>query len=93
MKKALTRTKERELYHINNKGLNIVGPHRDLSGDCPGLYGNCNDLSGYYSGLWGNCTGVIGDCTGLRGNLNSCELTADERERGVYLIDLVLDGQ
>ena len=33
-----------------------------------------------------------GDCSGLRGNLDECELTEEDRQRGVDIRDLVKLG-
>ena len=55
---------------------------RGLRGDCTGLRGDC-------SGLRGDCSGLRGDCTGLIGDLDACEITAEERRRGVDVRDLV----
>lgn len=45
------------------------------------------------SRLSGDCSGLRGDCSGLRGNLDDCELSADERSRGVYIKCLIASSE
>ncbi|TXH50605.1 MAG: hypothetical protein E6Q97_20235 [Desulfurellales bacterium] len=73
MKPALKREK-RELYHVVN-GERVLGAPPELKGDV--------------SGLCGNASGLSGDATGLRGDLDECELTAEDRARGVAIESLV----
>lgn len=82
MKKALTRSRlQSELYYFRD-GTYIDGPNPNMRGNCSGLYGDC-------SGLFGNCTGLSGDCTGLVGDLDECEISYEERERGINIKDLI----
>ncbi len=37
----------------------------------------------------GKTDGMSGDCSGLSGNLDSCELTKQDRKKGLALSDLV----
>jgi hypothetical protein len=39
--------------------------------------------------LRGDCTGLSGDCSGLRGDLDDCEITEEDREKGINIKDLV----
>ena len=46
-------------------------------------------VDGPHPGLSGNCTGLWGDCTGLSGDLDECEITDEERNKGIRLEELV----
>jgi len=90
--------KQYKLYYIKD-GLKIEGLHPGLSGEVSsGLYGNVSelygDVSGLYgiisSGLYGNVSGLSGDVSGLSGNLDACEITNEEREKGVDIKDLII---
>ncbi len=50
-------------------------PH--LHGDCHGLRGDCSELSG--------------NCSGLRGNLDECEISNEDRAKGIDIATLVRD--
>ena len=80
MKKALTKNTEKLFYFFS--GEKIIGPNPDLSGDCTNLRGDCTDLSG-------DCSYLRGDCTDLSGDLDKCEITSEERQKGVNVEDLV----
>uniref|UniRef100_A0A6H1ZDX4 Uncharacterized protein n=1 Tax=viral metagenome TaxID=1070528 RepID=A0A6H1ZDX4_9ZZZZ len=95
MKKALERKKSQNLFYVKD-GKKIDNNHSGLSGDCSGLSGDCTGLSGDCTGLRGDCTGLSGNCTGLSGNcfelsgdLNDCNLSYEEREKGININDLI----
>ena len=73
MKKALQKI-QNELYHYFN-GKKSLGQNKNMSGDC--------------SGLRGNCTGLRGECTDLYGDLRECEITDEERKKGIDIKDLI----
>jgi len=96
MKKALEKTTE--LFHYKD-GKKVLGKHEDLRGNCSGLRGNCSGLSGDCSYLWGycsdlrgNCSDLRGDCSGLRGNLDECDITEEDRKRGVNIQSLIKEA-
>jgi len=82
MKFILTECKN-ELYHLNDKGEKVIGPHSELIDDCLELWGkgsrlygicfgrrligDCSGLKGNRFGLVGDCSDLIGDCSGLWG--------------------------
>lgn len=92
---------------IKGKNSNIHGDCSGLRGDCSGLRGNVTGLRGEITGLWGDCSGLWGkvssglrgevhsglwgEITGLRGNLDDCEITDEERKKGIQITDLVED--
>jgi len=94
MKKALSRVATK-LYHykgdIKVDGTNgeMIGDCTRLNGNCTGLSGDCTGLSGDCSGLYGNCTSLNGNCTGLRGDLYECDITDEDRKKGIDIAVLV----
>lgn len=68
----------------------LTGALMNLTGDTSGLRGSvADDLKGNVMGLTGDVTGLHGDVTGIRGDIDSCELTQEEREKGVDVASLV----
>ena len=53
------------------------------------LYGDCSDLKGDVSGLVGRVTGIYGGATGIAGDLDACEITYEERNKGVEIYKLI----
>ena len=94
MKKALSRVTTK-LYHykgdIKVDGTNgeMIGDCTRLNGNCTGLRGDCTGLSGDCSGLYGDCSGLRGDCSGLRGDLYECDITDEDRKKGIDIAVLV----
>jgi hypothetical protein len=39
--------------------------------------------------LISNCSGLSGDCTGLYGDIDSCDISEEERKKGINILDLV----
>ena len=50
---------------------------------------NIKRKEGKNDNLSGNCSGLSGDCTGLSGNLTDCEITNEDRNKGINIEDLV----
>ena len=46
-------------------------------------------VDGTNSEMIGNCTGLRGDCTGLRGDLYECDITDEDRKKGIDIAELV----
>ena len=94
MKKALSRVTTK-LYHykgdikVDGTNSEMIGNCTSLNGNCTGLYGDCTSLNGNCSGLYGNCTGLSGNCTGLRGDLYECDITDEDRKKGIDIAVLV----
>jgi hypothetical protein len=42
---------------------------------------------------YGDLTGVYGNLTGVRGNLGDCEITAEDREKGIDINTLIEETQ
>ena len=87
MKKALSRVTTK-LYHYKGD-IKVDGTNGEMIGNCSGLNGNCTGLYGDCSGLYGDCSGLRGDCTGLRGNLYECDITDEDRKKGIDIAELV----
>ena len=101
MKKALSRVTTK-LYHykgdikVDGTNSEMIGNCTSLNGNCTGLYGNCTGLrgdctrlNGNCTGLSGDCSGLRGDCTGLRGDLYECDITDEDRKKGIDIAELV----
>lgn len=48
-----------------------------------------NKYHGDLTGIWGDLTYVRGDLTDIRGDLDECELTDEERKKGIDINDLI----
>ena len=106
MKKLLRKADKKELYyHLNGEKriLDRADPStysNGLTGDISSrLYGDCGvygkvsgGLHGDISWLHGDVSGLLGNCTGIRGEISDCELTDEEREKGVNIQDLILNA-
>ena len=73
MKKLLTKI-EYNLYHIKD-GMRIKGVHSEL-------YGDISELSGDVSGLYGYVSG-------LSGYVSDCEITDEDRAKGIDISELI----
>mgnify|MGYP001613244754 CR=1 FL=1 len=58
-------------------------------GDVSGLSGEVSGLSGAVTGLSGNVSGLSGNVTGLSGNVDDCNITPEERRKGIDIEQLV----
>jgi len=94
MKKTLTKNKY-NLYHMKD-GVRIEGVHSELCGyvtglrgDVSGLYGNVSGLYGNVSGLRGDVTRLSGDASEIYGNLDDCEITDEDRAKGISVSELI----
>lgn len=82
------------LYHIKNGKL-ILGKNEYMIGDCAFLKGDCTFLRGECSNMWGeimvrgDCTNIIGNCNMIHGDLDRCEITDEERKKGINIQDLI----
>ena len=87
MKKALSRVTTK-LYHYKGD-IKVDGTNSEMIGNCTGLSGNRSGLYGNCSGLSGDCSGLRGNCTGLRGDLYECDITDEDRKKGIDIAELV----
>ena len=76
-----------KVSNISGK-INITGKVSKISGNISGF--KKQPLTGDVSYLSGNLTGVYGCCTGIAGDLNLCNISEDERTKGVNIESLVM---
>jgi hypothetical protein len=105
MKASLNQAKLRFIEHteafggaisVYEYGTNIFGHAIEIHGDLTNIFGNASylrgdvtNLSGDVSHLRGDATGIHGDATGIYGNFDLCELTDDDRAKGININDLI----
>ena len=103
MKKNLTKINN-ELYYFKDN-IKIVIDRNDrktyppnltgnispnLTGNISNLTGNISYLTGNISNLTGNISpNLTGNISNIRGNLDDCEITEEERKKGIDINDLV----
>ena len=69
----------------------LYGDVSRLSGNVSGLYGDVSPrLYGDVSGLSGEVSGLSGEVSRLSGNLDACEITNEDREKGVDIKELII---
>ena len=73
MKKSLTRTPNKTYYYEDSE--RIEGVPKDITGDL--------------SGVTGNLSGISGNLSGISGNLDDCDITDEEREKGIDINELI----
>lgn len=61
---------------------NITGIH-------DGIYGNVSGIRGDVSGIRGYVSGIHGDVSHISGDLDECEITKEDRARGIDINSLV----
>ena len=87
MKKKLKKT-DSIIYHYKD-GKRIKGVPEGISGDLTGVSGNLSGISGDLTGVRGDLSGISGDLLGVRGDLDECEITQEDRKRGIDVEDLI----
>jgi hypothetical protein len=94
MKRCLEKSKPECFYFVD--GERKAGVHSGISGNVSGISGNVTDIIGDVSGIIGdvsgiigNVTDIIGDVSGIIGDVDDCEITGEEREKGVVISDLI----
>ena len=81
---------EFKIYHIVN-GVRIDGAHNSIWGDVSGIEGDVSGIEGNVSGIEGDVSGIRGNVSGIEGNVASCEITEEERKRGIDIKELIKD--
>ena len=66
---------KRQVLHHTKNSENVLGKNEHMIGDC--------------SDLRGDCSGLQGDCSGLWGDIDKCQLSVDDRNKGVSITDLI----
>ena len=106
MKKNLTKQNTRELYFYKD-GVKKIVDYKDkstypselygdinsgLSGNISELYGDINsELRGNISGLRGDISGLRGNCDNIKGDLDDCDITYEDREKGIDIQNLIIN--
>jgi len=67
----------------------LSGDVSGLNGDVSGLSGDVSGLSGYVSDLSGYVSGLSGCVSGLSGDIDACDISDEERQKGVSVSELV----
>ena len=80
MKKTLTKIKNEVYYYEGDK--KIMGAHSDITGDI-------SSITGSVSGIRGDISSIRGDVSGLRGDVDDCEITEEDRKKGIDIKDLI----
>ena len=80
MKKALERISN-TVWHYE-AGHRIDGAPTGISGDLSGIRGNLTSITG-------TLTGIRGDLSGIRGDIDDCQITDEERGKGINVNDLI----
>ena len=75
MKKALSKNKS-DYWYFDKKGHQVFGVAP------PDVWGNLTDV-------WGNLSNVWGDLSNVWGDLDDCEITAEDREKGIDINTLI----
>ena len=60
-----------------------------VSGNLTGVWGDLSYVSGDLTGVSGDLTGVSGNLSGVSGDLTDCDITPEDREKGVHINDLI----
>ena len=58
-----------------------------------GYWNKGPDIRGDLSGITGKLTGIRGDLTLITGDIGECEITDEERERGVDISELIKEAK
>lgn len=95
MKKCLTKGTEVDIYHyedgvrIHGKNPKMTGNVAYISGDVTFISGDVSNISGDVSNILGNVSGISGDVTYISGNIDDCDISDEERAKGVNITDLI----
>jgi len=75
----------------------ITGDISGISGNVSNLFGDVSEISGDISNIYGEISsnlsgdlfGISGNVFGISGNIDDCELTEEDRKKGVDIENLV----
>ena len=103
MKKELKRISSSTYYYKDSKRVEGVPPYitgyltgirgdlTDITGDLTDITGDLTDIRGDLTNIRGALTDITGSLTGIRGDLDDCEITTEERAKGIRVEDLIKD--
>ena len=81
MKAALKQSALLRIWHFAND-IRFEGAPSGVTGNLSGVRGDLSEVRG-------DLSGVTGTLTGVTGNLDACELTDEDRKRGVDISELI----
>ena len=79
---------EFKIYHIVD-GVKIEGAHNRITGNVSDIRGNVSGITGNVSDIRGDVSGIRGDVSGIWGNIDRCEISEEDRKKGVNISDLI----
>ena len=89
--KKLLKKENKEIYYYKND-IKIIIDRNNISTYPSELSGNISSgLYGNISRLYGNISGIYGNISGISGNIDNCEITDEERKKGIDINDLIGD--
>jgi hypothetical protein len=86
IKKLKIESSIKELYHYKNN-IKKSGANEKMIGNCPNLYGDCTGIYGECCYFWH--TESYGYIKYISGNLDECNITDEERNKGINIQDLI----
>jgi prophage DNA circulation protein len=94
MIKKLTKIESKTHYYKDGKifyGIHdgIRGDVSNISGNVSDIRGGVSDIRGDVSGISGNVSNISGNVSGISGNLDDCEITEEDRKKGIDIKDLI----
>jgi len=78
-----------KIWHYDNAGIQYNGIHFDISGDVSGISGDVSDIWGDVSNISGNVSGISGNVSGISGDLDDCNISKNERDKGIRIDFLI----
>ena len=68
---------------------NITGIHDGIYGDVSNIRGDVSNIRGNVRNIRGDVSDIYGDVSNIRGDLDECEITNEDRARGIDINSLV----
>jgi len=94
--KPLLKRKTNTYYFIDynddkifDKPNGVTGDLTDITGNLTDITGDLTDITGNLTDITGNLTDITGDLTDITGNIDDCEITDEERKKGINITDLI----
>ena len=88
MKKLLIGLDASDIFYFQS-GVRIEGEPPGIRGDLTGVRGDLTHICGDLTFVRGDLTHICGDLTFVFGDLDACEITQEDRKRGVQIDELV----
>ena len=88
MKKKLKKASS-ACYWIDSDGVRHDGVHTGIRGDASNISGNVSGIYGDVSDISGNVSDICGNVSDICGDIDDCDITDNDRAKGVNITDLV----